>query len=60
MICLKCGIDKLEDDFGWSNIKLGKRQCICRACFSVYNKQRYQEKKEKIKADVKKIQRREP
>lgn len=60
MRCSKCGIDKPEDDFGWSNIKLGKRQDICRACFSLYNKQRYQEKKEKIKADVKKYREENP
>lgn len=52
MICHKCKRDLPEDSFNWSNKKQGIRQTICRECFSVYNRERYQKNKESIRAQI--------
>lgn len=48
--CDTCGIPKPLEAFNWANRAEGKRQTKCRDCFRVYNKARYQAKREQILA----------
>lgn len=50
--CRKCGQTKPETEFNWKNREAGERQSVCRACFSAYNRERYQRTKEATKARV--------
>lgn len=52
MICSKCKRDLSEQSFNWANRKAGKRQTICRECFSDYNRKRYQENKDRIRKNI--------
>ena len=51
--CYKCGQYKPETEFSWANREAGVRQSMCRACFSAYNRDRYQRMREEIKEKVK-------
>jgi 5-methylcytosine-specific restriction endonuclease McrA len=50
--CSTCGQTKSLTEFNWANQARGLRQDKCRACFSEYNRQRYVEKGEHIRATV--------
>lgn len=52
MICHKCKRDLPEKAFNWANKKAGKRQTICRECFSDYNRERYQKNKDRIRKKI--------
>lgn len=58
--CHKCGEVKSESDFNWADKKKGKRQGVCRECFSEYNKARYASNPEKFKKDVSRYQSENP
>lgn len=51
MICHTCKQNKPETAFNWA-IKGVKRQTMCRACFSEYNKQRYAADPKKYREQV--------
>lgn len=50
--CRYCGETKPLEEFNFSNRAKGIRQERCRACFSEYNRQRYLEKGDNIRAVV--------
>lgn len=50
--CRYCHKVKPLTEFNFANRATGKRHWRCRACFSVYNRQRYAEKGERIRAAV--------
>ena len=52
MICHKCKRDLPDESFNWANRKAGKRQTICRKCFSDYNRKRYQKNKDRIRKNI--------
>lgn len=52
MICSKCKQDLPETSFNWADKKAGKRQTVCRECFSDYNRKRYQENKDSIRRKI--------
>lgn len=52
MICYKCKRDLPEQSFNWANKKAGKRQTLCRKCFSDYNRERYQKNKDRIRKNI--------
>lgn len=52
-ICSKCGRTLPITEFNWANKKTGKRQTVCRKCFSEYNKVRYASNPDKFKSAVK-------
>ena len=41
MRCIKCEIDKSEEDFSWTNKAEKKRNLWCRPCTKIYDKARY-------------------
>lgn len=50
--CYKCKETKPDSEFNWADKKKGKRQTLCRKCFSEYNKQRYASDSERFKSAV--------
>lgn len=58
--CRKCGITKPESEFGFSDKAKGKRQTMCRSCFSDYNRKRYEANKEETKRRVSEYRRNNP
>ncbi len=52
--CQKCGAEKPLTDFNWANKERGARQKMCRECFSAYNRQRYEQKRQQILDQVNK------
>jgi 5-methylcytosine-specific restriction endonuclease McrA len=50
--CSTCGEIKPDEAFNWANRAQGRRQDKCRECFRVYNRQRYLEKGEHVRAVV--------
>ena len=52
--CSRCGRELPIAEFNWENKAKGKRQSMCRSCFSRYNKARYASDRERFKADVRK------
>jgi len=50
--CYKCEATKPESEFNWANRAEGRRQDMCRACFSVYNQARYAANKYEIRGRV--------
>lgn len=59
-ICKKCGRELLITEFNWANKAKGKRQQMCRKCFSEYNKARYAKNPDKYKQDVKTYKKNNP
>lgn len=51
--CYKCGQELPITEFNWADKKSGKRQGMCRKCFSEYNKVRYASNPDKFKSAVK-------
>lgn len=45
MVCRTCGQNKETSEFGWLNIKQGKRQARCRECFRKYHRMWWQKYK---------------
>lgn len=58
--CYKCNETKPDSDFNWYDKKRGKRQTMCRKCFSEYNKKRYASDPDRFKADARKYKRENP
>lgn len=50
--CAHCHQLKEEEEFAWSNRRLGKRQKHCRDCMSVFNKASYAKKGDKEKRQI--------
>ena len=50
--CTKCGRELPLSEFNKNRNTKDGLQCVCRACFSAYNKRRYAANKEKFKADI--------
>ena len=60
MECSKCKQDKPPEAFNWENKAQGKRQNVCRACFSEYNKERYRKNADLVKDRVKRYREENP
>lgn len=59
-VCKKCGVEKPESEFNYSDRKSGKRQSICRKCCSEYNRLRYQSDPDRFREGVKRYRREHP
>ena len=40
-VCTKCKIEKNEDEFRFRDKKKGTRQCWCKVCFSIYEREKW-------------------
>lgn len=58
--CSRCGLTLPITEFNWANKAEGKRQSVCRKCFSVYNKKRYASDPERFRRGVKEYKLRDP
>ena len=58
--CSRCGRELPITEFNWADKAKGRRQGVCRSCFSRYNKARYASNSEKFKADVKRYRTENP
>ena len=58
--CSRCGRTLPTTDFNWANKAKGKRQDMCRECFSEYNRKRYASDPERFKRAVSEHKRRDP
>lgn len=54
MKCIKCQIDKNENEFSFKNKTLNKRSNICKTCHKQYRHEHYLRNKDKVKKQVKK------
>jgi hypothetical protein len=59
-VCAKCKVEQPLDAFNWANRAKGKRQEMCRTCFSAYNRARYEAKREQIIGAVRARERADP
>ena len=58
--CTKCGRELPETCFNWSDRARGRRQGMCRDCFSKYNRERYAKNRDGVRRAVREYRREHP